>query len=211
MEDILGRELKDGDLCIGMAISRHSSGMQIGIIKGKSLVQLWNNRLSRSSMQNLYLIENPVEKELKIKEEIEKLLIQEEQERERRTSLKTIPLNKLEVGGIYKNTNDDYYLYLGKRKVILEEKRWDKFEVKNEKEGHCFAPVWEKIIKEMADEEILNDAIDPCLSHHISVIKGNKKLTELVKKIKVEFPLITSTLIKSIRNYYGKEIRLTIE
>ena len=90
MEDILGRELKDGDLCIGMAIGRHSSGMQIGIIKGKSLVQLWNDRLSKSSMSNLYLIEHPVEEELKIKEEIERLLDQEEQEKERKMSLKTI-------------------------------------------------------------------------------------------------------------------------
>ena len=206
MEDILGRELKDGDLCIGMAIGRHSSGMQIGIIKGKSLVQLWNDRLSKSSMSNLYLIEHPVEEELKIKVEIERLLDQEEQEKERKLSLKTIPLSKLEVGGIYKSINDDYFLYLGKRKVILEEKRWDKFEVKGEEEGHCFAPVWEEFTKEMEDEEILNEAIDPYLYYRISVRKGNKKLTELVRKIKIEFPLITQ-----ITNYYGIKMRLTIQ
>lgn len=54
MKDILGRELKDGDLCIGMAIGRDSSGMHIGIFKGASvLYPSYNERyLHKSSTSN---------------------------------------------------------------------------------------------------------------------------------------------------------------
>ena len=98
MKDILGRELKDGDLCIGMAIGRNSHGMHIGIFKGSSVVHLSYGGISKSSTSNTYLIENPNEQELAIKEEVQKLLDKEAEERRRKASLKTIPLSKLEVG-----------------------------------------------------------------------------------------------------------------
>lgn len=40
MKDILGREIKDGDMCIGMAIGRNSPGMHIGVFQGSSVVYL---------------------------------------------------------------------------------------------------------------------------------------------------------------------------
>ena len=123
MKDILGRELKDGDLCIGMAIGRNSHGMHIGVFQGSSVVYLSYNEnyLNKSCTSNTYLIENQTEKELEIKEKVQKLLAEEENERKRKASLKTIPLSKLEVGGVYKATNEYTYVYLGKRKVIFED------------------------------------------------------------------------------------------
>lgn len=123
MKDILGRELKDGDLCIGMAIGRNSNGMHIGVFQGSSVVHLSysEKNINKSCTSNTYLIENPTEQELVIKEKVQKLLLEEENERKRKASLKTIPLSKLEVGGIYKTTQGDTYVYLGKRKVILED------------------------------------------------------------------------------------------
>lgn len=89
MTDILGRELKDGDLCIGMAIGRYSSGMHIGIFQGQSVAHLSGEKyLSKSCTSNTYLIENPTEQELAIKDKIQKLLIEEENERKRKASLK---------------------------------------------------------------------------------------------------------------------------
>ena len=40
MRDLLDRELKNGDMCIGMAIGRNSSGMHLGIFQGSSVVYL---------------------------------------------------------------------------------------------------------------------------------------------------------------------------
>lgn len=123
MKDILDRELKDGDLCIGMAIGRNSHGMHIGVFQGSSVVHLsWNEEsLSKSCTSNTYLIEHPTEQELAIKEKVERLLKEEENERARKASLKTIPLKELEVGGIYRSTQGNTYIYLGKRKVIFED------------------------------------------------------------------------------------------
>ena len=215
MKDILGRELKDGDLCIGMAIGRNSHGMHIGVFQGSSVVHLSYNEksINKSCTSNTYLIENPTEQELAIKEKVQKLLIEEENERKRKASLKTIPLSKLEVGGIYKTTQGDTYVYLGKRKVILE----DLFrKIKKEEEGNCFVYVYfmhDDDIKDPSKEKILDKLLNINTyrgSHNIDVLKGNKKLTEMVRKIDLEFPLV-----KIAESGYGwsngKKYKLIIE
>lgn len=209
MKDILGRELKDGDLCIGMAIGRNSHGMHVGVFQGQSVVHLtWNEKfLSKSCTSNTYLIEHPTEQELTIKAKVEKLMEEEENERARKASLKTIPLKNLEVGGIYKTTQGVTYVYLGKRKVIWED-LWRK--TKKEEEGHCFAYIWGAENK--TDDEILNQILDINTyraRHNIDILKGNKKLTEIVKKIDLEFPL-TKTQESNWR-YSNEKFRLTIE
>lgn len=215
MQDILGRELKDGDLCIGMAIGRNSSGMHIGVYQGASVVYPSYNGtyLHKSSTSNTYLIENPTEQELVIKEKTLKLLDEEEKERKRKASLKTIPLSKLEVGGIYKTTQGDTYVYLGKRKVVFED-IWRK--TKEEKEGHCFAHKYfisMDVIKEIPEEDILNDILRIHTydrTHNVDVLKGNKKLTEMIRKVDLTFP-ITKTEKSGSRYYSNEEYRLTIE
>lgn len=189
MNDVLGRELKDGDLCIGMAIGRRSNGMHIGIFKGASVVYLSKNEtfLNKSCTGNTYLIENPTEQELVIKDKIQKLLTEEENERKRKASLKTIPLSKLEVGGVYKDIQGYYYVYLGKRKVTFS----TPYRETEEKEGNCFAYVWFE--DDRTDEAIIDNMLyinTYRSNHNISVLKGNKKLTEMVRKINIEFPLV---------------------
>ena len=209
MKDILGRELKDGDLCIGMAIGRNSSGMHIGIFKGQSVVHLrWDEKsLSKSSTSNTYLIENPTEQELSIKEKVEKLLIAEENERARKVSMKTISLKDLEVGGIYKSTQGSTYIYLGKRKVIFED-LWRG--TKKEEEGNCFASIYD--VEHETDDAILDQVLEIDTyyrSHYIDILKGNKKLTEMVKKVDLVFPLV-KTKESSVR-WSNEKCRLTIK
>lgn len=210
MKDILGRELKDGDLCIGMAIGRNSNGMHVGVFQGQSVVHLtWDKKsLSKSCTSNTYLIENPTEKELAIKEKVEKLLAEEENERTRKASLKTIPLSKLEVGGIYKDVQGTTYVYLGKRKVIFED-LWRG--IKNEEEGNCFAYVWKAADK--TDDAILGEMLQIYgpgrHRHNIDILKGNKKLTEMIKKIDLEFPMVK--LHESNWRYSNEKYKLTIE
>lgn len=205
MKDILGRELKDGDLCIGMAIGRNSSGMHIGVFQGSSVVRISNNEkyLYKSCTSNTYLIENPTEKELIIKNKILKLLEEEAKERERKAKIKTIPLGKLEVGGIYKTTNDCHYIYLGKRKVIFKVNG----EIRDVKEGNCFTGL--DYHENMTDEKIMDDIIrinDWHGTSNVDVLKGNKRVVEIVKKIVLEFPMRVES-----RNRYGRTYELIVE
>lgn len=192
MKDILGRELKDGDLCIGMAIGRHSHGMHIGVFKGQSVVYLaWDKKsLTKSSTSNTYLIENPTEQELVIKEKIKRLLVEEENERARKANLETIPLKDLEVGGVYKTTQGAAYVYLGKRKVIFEDYSKN---TKKEEEGNCFAAIY-YVDGKTTNDEILDKMLEIYgyyrKNHNVDVLKGNKKLAEMVGRVDLEFPLV---------------------
>lgn len=208
MKDILNRELKDGDLCIGMAIGRDSHGMHIGVFKGQSVVHLSRDEksISKSCTSNTYLIENPTEQELAIKDKVEKLLAEEEKERVRKASLKTIPLKDLEVGGIYKSTQGDTYIYLGKRKVIFED-LWRK--TKKEEEGNCFVYIYSI---DKTDSEVLERVLDINTyrgTHCVDILKGNKKLTEMVKKVDLEFPM--EKIEESNWRYSNERYKLTIE
>lgn len=204
MKDILGRELKDGDLCIGMAIGRNSSGMHIGVFQGSSVVRLsGSNTLHKSCTINTYLIENPTEEELVIKNKILKLLEEEAALRERKSKMKTIPLSKLEVGGVYKSTNDNYYLYLGKRKVTFKNLMRRAEETQ---EGQCFLYIWRIDLNSddiVSVERMINTYRN---EHKIIILKGNKKLTELVRKIDLTFPLV-----KKVKHKNYLELELIIE
>ena len=210
MKDLLGRELKDGDMCIGMAIGRNSSGMHLGVFQGSSVVYLSYNEeyINKSCTSNTYLIANPTDQELEIKNKIQEFLEEEAKERERKANLKTIPLSKLEVGGIYKTTQDQAYIYLGKRKVILEDLERN---LHDTQEGHCFAFIYS--FEDKTDEDIINKALNINThrrKHNIDVLKGNKKLTELVRKVNLEFPLIKEEEIE--RDWRcRKRFRLTVE
>lgn len=207
MKDILGRELKDGDMCIGMAIGRDSRGMHIGIFQGSSVVYLSYNEeyINKSCTSNTYLIENPTEKELEIKQKIQKLLDEEAEDKKQRAAMKTIPINKLEIGGIYKSNQDRYYVYLGKRKVTFEQPMYNWSEVK---EGNCFASVY--FDEKESNKSLIRDVININnyrRSHNIDVIKGNKKLVEKVGQINLTFPMKTSD-----ENWYSnRKLVLTVE
>lgn len=210
MNDILGRELKDGDLCIGMAIGRNSHGMHIGIFKGSSVCYLSYNKkhVDKSCTSNTYLIENPTEKELEIKNKVQKLLDEEEKERKRKASLKTIPLGKLEVGGVYKDAQGFNYVYLGKRKVVFEDLYRN---TKSEQEGHCFVYAYDSVDKlsEKNGEDLLNIYTYSSKKHNVDILKGNKKLVEQIGKIALDFPLIKEQSNES-RYYSYEKYRVTV-
>ena len=211
MNDILGRKLKDGDLCIGMAIGRNSHGMHIGVFQGSSVCYLSYSEKSvnKSCTSNTYLIENPTEKELEIKNKVQKLLDEEENERKRKASLKTIPLGKLEVGGVYKDVQGFDYVYLGKRKVVFEDLYRN---TKSEQEGHCFVYVNDSIDKlsEKNGEDLLNIYTYTSKKHNVDILKGNKKLVEQIGKIALDFPLIKEKGNES-RYYSYEKYRLIVE
>jgi hypothetical protein len=116
------------------------------------------------------------------------MIEEEEAERQRKASVKTIPLKELEVGGIYETTEKDIYVYLGNRKMTFKADN----DVIDKKEGNCFVYV-SYIPGKTPDEYVLERILDIdtyWCQHNIKVLKGNKKLTKMIGKVDLEFPLI---------------------
>lgn len=115
------------------------------------------------------------------------MIEEEEAERQRKASMKTIPLKELEVGGIYETTEKDIYVYLGNRKMTFKVDN----NVIDKKAGNCFVYV-SYIPGKTADEYVLERILDIDTywhKHNIKVLKGNKKLTKMIGKVDLEFPL----------------------
>ena len=207
MEDILGRELHDGDVCVGKGTGRNVRSMDIGVWSGKSIAFKGGNK---RSMGDVFLVVNPTEEELAIKREIESSLQKIENERQERDSMNTIPLSKLEVGGIYKCTNGSHYVYLGKRKVTLKDLGY--YQKKEDiQEGHCFVFVCESYTDEEVNKAILSIGTYHG-NHSIAVLKGGKKLTKFVRKADLRFPMENEVENHSSSRYsFSYHYKLVIE
>lgn len=173
MKDILGRELQDGNICVGKGTGRNVIGMSIGVWYGNSMT---DEDGCKRHMRDVFKVVNPSSDELEIANKINNKLREQEEEKERKKKIKTIPLKDLVIGGIYKGIYGEYYLYLGNRIVsneysdgLLEEK------------GNCFI----SISKDNTELKRKFNASD------IEVLKGCKKLVEYVKTVKLkEFPIV---------------------
>lgn len=181
--DILGRELHDGDVCVGKGTGRDVAGMDVGVWNGKSIAFRGGNK---RSMRDVFLDVNPSKEELEIKKEIEKSLSEIEAKRKAKESMATIPLSKLQVGGIYRCDNGSVYIYLGKRKVTLEHDYKSRTKTM---EGQCFVYVYPNWSDDEVREKILSINTYHG-THNIEILKGNKKLTELIRCIDLTFPMV---------------------
>ena len=137
MNDILGRELKVGDLVIGMVIARGSDGMRHGIFNGSSVhwIKYGGRYITTSTMSNIYLVENPCAKELEIKDKIISVLeenrIEAEKKEVAKKLMKRIPTKDLISGKVYVTDTGTPYIYIGKGKVVNHY-------TKEEKEGFIY-------------------------------------------------------------------------
>lgn len=203
--DILGRELHDGDVCVGKGTGSDVAGMDVGVWKGKSIAFRGGDK---RSMGDVFLVVNPSEKELEIKAEIEKTLSEIEAKRKEKDSIPTIPLSKLQVGGVYKCNNGQTYIYLGRRKVTLSDCYRSR---DNITEGHCFVYVNAEWRDDNIKENILNVNTFH-KTHNIEVLKGNKKLTELVRCVGLTFPMVNEIKRDRYSSYFGEyHYKLTVE
>lgn len=204
-KDILGRELHDGDVCVGKGTGRYVTGMDVGIWSGKSIAFRGGGK---RSMGDVFLVANPSKEELEIKEEIEKSLSEIDARRKAKESMSTIPLSKLQEGGVYKCNNGQIYIYLGKRKVTLEDYRRNHNDIE---EGNCFVYVNAKWSDDEIKENILNVNTYRG-THNIDVLKGNKKLTELIRGIDLTFPMVNEVKRDGYNRYYSEyHYKLTVE
>lgn len=166
MKDILGREIPEGSLVIGMIVSRDSDGMRFGVFRDNQCV--WRKYgLMKSKPRNVYLVENPSQQELKIKqeilEELNKKELEEKQKKDERKLLKRIPTKQLVIGEIYKDDKGGKWVYFGLSSVKTTVTDGYGRHVKEPeiKHGYCYLPQWRSID----------------LSH-VSVLKNPKKLVE---------------------------------
>lgn len=204
-KDILGRELHDGDVCVGKGTGRYVAGMDVGVWMGKSIAFRGGGK---RSMGDVFLVVNPSKEELEIKEEIEKSLSKIEAKRKEKESMSTIPLSKLQVGGVYKCNNGQTYIYLGKRKVTLSDCYRSR---DNITEGHCFVYVNAEWTDDKIKENILN-VNTYRRTHDIDVLKGNKKLTELIRCIDLTFPMVNEIKRDGYDRYISEyHYKLTVE
>lgn len=126
MKDILNRELKENDLVLGMVVSRSSDGIRFGVVSKRESVNWlrgWNrNYITTSKIINVYLIENPNEKELEIKQKIIDIINKNhkkyEETKAKKKALRRIPKKDLIIGESYIDDNNYKYVYLGKGKVF---------------------------------------------------------------------------------------------
>lgn len=87
-KDILGRELHDGDVCVGKGTGRYVAGMDVGVWSGKSIAFRGGGK---RSMGDVFLVVNPSKEELEIKEEIEKSLSEIEVKRKEKNLCPLFP------------------------------------------------------------------------------------------------------------------------
>ena len=186
MKDILGREIHDGDICVGKGTGRYVIGMDVGVWDGNSIAFRGGGK---RLMGDVFLVVNPSEDELSIKQEIITDLDKIKKAKEAKAALKAIPSGKLEVGGIYKNASNSLYLYLGKRTVTLTDCKEKKDKIET---GHCFMYV----SPHDTDDVITKSITDIGRNYYhgaytnLTVLKTVKKLVEFVRKIDLAFPMV---------------------
>lgn len=115
MRDILGREIKDGDLVVVKATGRHSSGLDIGIFNGAS-VRFRGGKVA--SYTQYFLVDNPTGKELEVKEQILEEIKASQELAEKKKAMPKIKQRDLVRGRAYKDVDGSEFYYLGKADVI---------------------------------------------------------------------------------------------
>lgn len=216
MEDILGREIHDGSMCVYMGIGQYSH-MHIGVFMGKSMYFLAGNTLCRGNYTtNMYLLENLSEAEIKIKNRILELIVKEreerEEERKRKSEMKTIPSSKLVVGGIYETIGGKRYVYLGNKTYTfeVENDRYNRY--KCVKSGNCFSSLWSSDdISNISQNKIIRfeyffNEDNPSTV----IIVKTKKFVKLLGTVDISFPFIVEG-----KQQFGysdnRNVKITIE
>lgn len=192
MKDILGREVHDYDLVVGMIISRDSDGMRFGVWKGNRV--LWENGI-RSNVRNVYLVENPSKEETAIKNKIiEKI---KEEEKSKDVKIVYIKQKELRIGGIYETTSGLKYAYLGKGNLNI---------VSNKEENlssgylYLYSPSYlhDGLKSKSYDKSIYLKNLFSCLKSKKKFFKDTKESIEIIDN-----PCI---ITETYKNVYGDRL-----
>ena len=208
MQDILGRNLQDGDICV-IHDTKQYTGLIIGVWDGNSIV---GKDERRHPAKDIYKIVNPTNDEFAIANKIKE-------------RMNFFLLEDLVVGGIYKRADgcsnifdghDCHDIYLGKRRVISEIKYGFKSVQKKEfiQEGYCFGRVCnvdadEKSIKKNMIIPYFFGEVNMDILKDTDVFKKIKTLKELTRVINLDdsdFPIVREYTVNNeqVSNVHSK-------
>ena len=136
MEDFIGRTLKEGDIVWVVNDPKHA---EIGVVLDDSIRTMKHIRIKKSS-GCVYLLENPTLEEKKRKSEImveyQEYLDEKRKKQQIRNKQKK-EYGKL-VGGIYSDTYDNQFLYLGNLNMHIYNEEGEELETKS---GNCYLEI----------------------------------------------------------------------
>ena len=142
MKDILGRELKQGDPVVCMAVGRNSSGMHFGIQTDTGSVITLNGT---KSSYNRFLVTNPSPEEQDIIDQINKKIEDDKIEKqnflESRKAKKAIPYKDLQFCHIYEDDKGDDFIFLGNSIVTINVYEYGRSP--STLSGYLYIPVYE--------------------------------------------------------------------
>lgn len=140
MKDLLGRDIKTGDLVVVKGTGRYNLGLRLGVVSETGSVNFLNG--GSTGYSQYFLIGNPSKEELehkqKILDEIEETRRYKEEKKLERKSLKSIPYKDLIPGKAYKNDRGYIFIFLGKGKVI-NSSNYRRYSCEEE-EGYIYIP-----------------------------------------------------------------------
>lgn len=137
MKDVKGYPVKDGDLVVAKGLGQTYVGVDIGVVVGNQIRTLE----STHPMYGCYLIRNPDEQELAIKNEIMAQIQRNKDEAEQKRQL--LKQQKAKVVGTVYTTSKGKFIYCGKMhvKVAYDDLTSpNKSEVMFEGTGHYYFP-----------------------------------------------------------------------
>lgn len=212
MRELLGRELKIDDLVVVKGTGRYNLGLRIGIYCGSSV----EFEGGKTSYTECFLVENPSEKELEVKNNILEARRKSEEmklrKKEEAKKVKAIPYKDIIKGKIYKNADGNMYIYLGYG--VFNQKNPANYSRRRSMmnmEGHIYIPVYEYNLKKNIPLKVDYDTLD-----YAKIIKTKYKLvseveTDLDKEIIEELSKSKSiTVDKKYTNFYRDNIRCEI-
>ena len=116
--------------------------MNVGLWLGESVV----TERSRRSVSDIFLVQNPTSAELAIKDRILRSLLKEEAAKKKKAAIKTIPLSKMEVGGIYEDLNGRKEVFLGRcEQVTYKKDHCTRYAEIDRISGICFLPIYSEL------------------------------------------------------------------
>ena len=186
MEDILGRELHDGDIVVtkGNQATGDKRAMAVGIYRKKS-VRIQGGKWRTA--KDMFLVENPTAVELGIKEIILREIELEKAESEIRKK-KTANQITDTPGQIYVFSDGTAYLYCGNSHI-----RRDNNGSKESLDGHLYLPLWygrDLIIPRYTEIQNLDwNTVKSYIQHQRFTAVIDFKLTKNPAKYQKVFPM----------------------
>ena len=188
--DILGREVNDYDIVVAKGTGRNVIGMNVGLWLGKSVL----TEHSRRSVSDIFLVQNPTSAELAIKDRILQSLLKEEAAKKKKAAIKTIPLSKMEVGGIYEDLNGRKEIFLGRCEQVTYKKDYSRYTEIDCISGICFLPIYSELgdvtvqrdVAEMLDRKTGFSSFRREPSRWLGFLKGNRKFKKKTGQISLD-------------------------